>query len=139
MNFSELDKATQEEVSLLLNRHIDVSVDILKKFHFLSPILMIPDSNQIISLQPQNGFVDIDRAYAYVIEKLKSESFRYALFSYSTRIGLRSGSESDAVKTYIFTSGGTELTFYTIYGLKGIFKKVVIEKTIPAEIKENVF
>ena len=58
------------------------------------------------------------------------------MFSYSTRIGLAAGVETDALKTYIFTQNGWEVSFYTPFAVKGFFKKSIhIEKSIFAEIK----
>ena len=140
MTFSDLDNVTQEKIIELLNNHIAASVDILQQDRCLIPMLMIPDSNQLVSLQSKDGSVDVDKAYAHVIEMLKKESFTYALFSYSTRIGLETGGESDALKTYIFTSNGIEVSFYTSYTMKGLFKKTInVETTIFAELKENIF
>ena len=140
MKFSELDIAVQESIIDLLNNHIASSADILKQDRCLIPMLMIPDSNQLVSLQSRDGSVDFDRAYAAVVEKLKNEAFTYALFSYSTRIGLAAGGETDALKTYIFTQNGIEVSFYTPFTVKGLFKKTInVEKSILAEIKENVF
>ncbi len=140
MKFAELDTTTQGKIVELLNNHIATIADILKKDRCLIPMLMIPDSNQLVSLQSRDGSFDVDKAYAHVVEKLKNESFTYALFSYSMRIGLATGDESDALKTYIFTSNGIEVSFFTPYAIKGLFKKSInIEKTILAEVKENIF
>ena len=140
MKFSELDTAVQESIIDLLNNHIASTADILKQDRCLIPMLMIPDSNQLVSLQSRDGSVDVDRAYAAVVEKLKDETFTYALFSYSTRIGLAAGGKTDALKTYIFTQNGIEVSFYTPFTVKGLFKKSInVEKSILAEIKENIF
>ena len=140
MKFSELDTAVQESIIDLLNNHIASSADILKQDRCLIPMLMIPDSTQLVSLQSRDGSVDVDKAYATVVGKLKNEAFTYALFSYSTRIGLAVGGETDALKTYIFTQNGIEVSFYTPFTVKGLFKKTInVEKSILAEIKENVF
>ena len=140
MNFSELDTAVQESIVDLLNNHIAATADILKQDRCLIPMLMIPESNQLVSLQSRDGSVDVDKAYAAVVGKLKNEAFTYALFSYSTRIGLAAGGETDALKTYIFTQNGIEVSFYTPFAVKGLFKKTInVEKSILAEIKENVF
>ena len=140
MKFSELDTAVQESIIALLNNHIASTADILKQDRCLIPMLMIPDSNQLVSLQSRDGSVDVDKAYATVVGKLKDEAFTYALFSYSTRIGLATGGETDALKTYIFTQNGIEVSFYTPFTLKGLFKKTInIEKSILAEIKDNIF
>jgi hypothetical protein len=140
MTFAELDNTTQNRILGLLNNHIAATADILKRDRSLIPMLMIPDSNQLVSLQPRDGSVDVDKAYSAVVAKLKSEDFTYALFSYSTRIGLAAGGETDALKTYIFAKNGIEVSFYTPFTVKGLFKKTIhIEKTIFAEIKENVF
>ena len=140
MKFSELDTAVQESIIDLLNNHIASSADILKQDRCLIPMLMIPDSNQLVSLQSRDGSVDVDRAYATVVGKLKNEVFTYALFSYSTRIGLATGGETDALKTYIFAQNGIEVSFYTPFTVKGLFKKSInVEKSILAEIKENIF
>ena len=140
MTFAEFDNTTQEKIIDLLNNHIATTADILKQDRCLIPMLMIPDSNQLVSLQSRDGSVDVDRAYAAVVGKLKNESFTYALFSYSTRIGLAAGGETDALKTYIFTQNGIEVSFYTPFAVKGLFKKTInVEKSILAEIKENVF
>ena len=112
----------------------------MKQDRCLIPMLMIPDSNQLVSLQSRDGYVDVDRAYAAVVGKLKKEAFTYALFSYSTRIGLAAGGETDALKTYIFTKNGIEVSFYTPFTVKGLFKKTInVEKSILAEIKEHIF
>ena len=64
----------------------------------------------------------------------------YALFSYSSKIGLVNGKVCDALKTYIFTKGGLEVSFYTPFEVKGVFNKVInVEKSMLAEIKENIF
>ena len=140
MKFSELDTSVQESVIDLLNNHIASVADVLKQDRCLVPMLMIPDSNQLVSLQSRDDSVDVDKAYATVVGKLKDEAFTYALFSYSTRIGLAAGGETDALKTYIFTQNGIEVSFYTPFAVKGLFKKTInVEKSILAEIKENVF
>ena len=140
MTFAELDNDTQEKIVDLLNNHVAATADILKQDRCLIPMLMIPDSNQLVSLQSREGSVDVDKAYVAVVEKLKNEAFTYALFSYSTRIGLAAGGETDALKTYIFTQSGIEVSFYTAFVVKGLFKKTInIEKSILAEIKENIF
>lgn len=140
MKFSELDTAVQESMMDLLNNHIASSADILKHDRWLIPMLLIPDSNLLVSLQSRDGSVDVDKAYSVVVEKLKHQAFTYALFSYSTRIRLASGDETEALKTYIFTQNGIEVSFYTPFMFGGLFKKSVsFEKSIPAEIKENIF
>ena len=140
MKFAELDNTVQEKIIELLNDHIAATVGILKQDRFLLPMLRIPDSNQLVSLQSKDSSIDVDEAYTLVVEKLRKEAFTYALFSYSTRVGLLSGGESDALKTYIFTPSGVEVSFYTPYVRKGLFKKTIyVEKTILSEIKENVF
>ena len=101
---------------------------------------MIPDTKQLVSLQSIDGTIDVDGAYAAVINKLRNEDFTYALFSYSSKIGLVNGKVIDALKTYIFTKEGLEVSFYTPFEVKGIFKKVInVEKSMLAEIKENIF
>ena len=140
MQFSEFDTATQEKIIELLNNHIISTADILKKDRCLIPMLMLPDSNQLVNLQSRDGSIDVDKAYNAVVGKLKNETFTYALFSYSTRVGLATGGESDALKTYIFTQNGIEVSFYTPFAIKGLFKKTLtVEKSILAEIKENIF
>ena len=139
MKFEELDSNTQSRMIELLNHHIAISEDILMQDHVLCPMLMIPDTKQLVSLQSKDGKTDVDKAYAAVIEKLKNEVFSYALFSYSTQIGLPSG-VTDALKTHIFTSGGIEASFFTPYALKGVLKKSIhFEKTILFEVKEHIF
>ena len=75
MTFKELDNITQEKIVDLLNNHIAATADILKQDRCLIPMLMIPDSNQLVSLQSRDGSVDVDRAYAAVVGKLKNEAF----------------------------------------------------------------
>ena len=50
MTFAEFDNTTQEKIIDLLNNHIATTADILKKDRCLIPMLMIPDSNQLVSL-----------------------------------------------------------------------------------------
>ena len=140
MTFAELDTTTQEKIIDLLNNHIASTANILKQDRCLIPMLMIPDTKQLVSLQSRDGYVDVDKAYTAVVEKLKNEAFTYALFSYSTRVGLATGGETDALKTCIFTKEGLEVSFYTPFTVKGLFKKVInVEKSIFGEIKENIW
>ncbi len=140
MKFSELEPAVQESIVELLNHHLQTSADILKKDRCLLPMLMIPDSNRLFGFQSKDANTDVDKAYAIAVEKLKQEAFTYALFSYSTQVGLQSGAVSDAIKTCVFTANGIEVSFYTPYAVKGLFKKTVnMEKSILSEVKENIF
>lgn len=140
MTFAELDTATQDKIVDLVNSHIAFTANILKQDRCLLPMLMISDTNQMVSLQSRDGSVDVDRAYASVVGMLKNEAFTYALFSYSTRIGLATGGETDALKTCIFTKEGLEISFYTPFSVKGLFKKVInVEKSILGDIKEHIF
>lgn len=122
MKFSELDTTVQESIVDLLNNHIAATADILKQDRCLIPMLMIPESNQLVSLQSRDGSVDVDKAYAAVVGKLKNEAFTYALLSYSTRIGLAAGGETDALKTYIFTKNGIEVSLYAVCGQRAFQK-----------------
>lgn len=140
MKFSEIDSNVQDKIVDMLNNHIAVTVNILKQDRYLIPMLMIPDTKQLVSLQSKDGTIDVDGAYAAVINKLRNEDFTYALFSYSSKIGLVNGKVIDALKTYIFTKDGLEVSFYTPFEVKGLFKKVInVEKSMLAEIKENIF
>ena len=71
MKFSELDTTVQESIADLLNNHIAATADILKQDRCLIPMMMIPDSNQLVSLQSIDGSVDVDKAYDAVVGKLK--------------------------------------------------------------------
>ena len=138
MDFSELDSLIQYVIMDLLNSHIKTTISILEKDRYLMP-MMILDSNQLISLQSQDGSTDVDRAYVFVVEKLKNESFDHAVFSYSSKVCLSEGSITDVIKTYVFLSNGLEVSFYTPYTVKGFFKKKVsVGNTLLIEVKENV-
>ncbi len=140
MDFSNLDVELQEQIISALNSHLEISADIIKKERYLLPMLLIPESKQLIGLQSKDGVQDVDKAYEKAVELLKSESFSCALFSYSTRIGLADGGETDALKTCVFTADGLAVSFFTPYSIKGFLKKsIVIEKTIFSEINENIF
>lgn len=140
MEFSNLDVELQEQIITALNSHLEISADIIKKDRYLLPMLLIPESKQLIGLQSKDGSVDVEKAYFRALELLRKENFKYALFSYSTRIGLADGGETAALKTCVFTAGGLAVSFFTPYSIKGFIKKsIVFEKTIFSEIKENVF
>ena len=140
MNFSDIDVEVQEKILELLNNHIATSVDIIKTDHILLPMLILFDSRQLFSLQAKDDKTDVDKAYSFVVDKLKKESFSYALFSYSTQIEFENGKISSAIKTYIFTAQGIEVSLYTPYSLKGLLRKSInIGKTIFGGIKEHVF
>lgn len=144
MNFADIEMSVQGEIIDLLDEHIATSAEIIKEDKCLLPMLRIveenSDSNQLVCLQPADGNIDVDKAYSFVLQKLKNLNYTYALFSYSTQIGLATGNVSDAIKTVIFTSGGIAVSFYTQYSLKGVFKKTItFEKTMLGEVEENVF
>ena len=94
MDFSQLDSLIQYVIMDLLNSHVKATVSILKKDRYLMP-MMILDSNQLISLQSQDGSTDVDSAYLFVLKKLKNESFNHAVFSYSSKVCLSDGSITD--------------------------------------------
>ena len=140
MTFDELNTVTQDKIVDMLNNHVASTANILKENRCLIPMLVIPDSNQIICLQSSDGSVDVDRAYDISIAKLRNEDFTYALFSYSTRICFDACGQTDALKTSIINKNGLEVSFYTPFKIHGLFKKSInIEKSILFEIKENVF
>lgn len=140
MDFYDIDTGLQKDILSLLNDHISISTEIIKADHQLLPMLALPDSKQLFSLQPKGEKTDVDKAYASVINKLKTEVFSYALFSYSTKVVLENGKASDVIKTVVFTSSGLEFSFFTPYVLKGFFKKSIeIQQTIFGEIKEKFF
>lgn len=140
MVFSDIEVQVQEKILELLNNHIAASTDIIKVDHILLPMLILPDSNQLLSLQPESGEADVDRAYEFTINKLKNEPFSYALFSYSTKVCFANGKISDAIKTFVFTSHGIEVSFITPYSIKGILKKTVnIEKTFIGGVNDGAF
>lgn len=140
MNFGDFEIEVQEHILKLLDSHISASIDLIKSDGTLLPVLLLPDSEQLISLQPTNEITDVDKAYAVVVDRLKGEKFSYALFSYSTQIGLADGKMTDAIKSIIFISQGIEVSFFTPYSQKGLFKKTITtEKTIFGGINEHIF
>lgn len=144
MNFADIETTVQEDIIEILNGHIMASASILEEDKCLMPMMMVKgessESNQLISLVSKDGSVDVDKAYNVAVQNLKNMDFTYALFSYSTQVGLESGRLADAVKTFIFAKNGLTVVFYTPFVLKGLFKKkVIIEKTILGEVIENIF
>ena len=140
MTFFDLPLSAQQEIVQLLNNHIAVSADILLKDRCLIPMLMLPDTKQLMALHGEDGPVDYDKCHNLAIRVLKDKNFTYALFSYSTRVALSSGKQTDALKTCIFTGDGIEISFYSPYRIKGLFKKTIdLRKPIIGELRENVF
>ncbi len=142
MDFKDFEVSVQNDIIELLNEHVATSAEIIRDDKCLLPMLMIKgedsDSNQLVCLQPADGNIDVDKAYCFVLQKLKALPFTYALFSYSTQVGLATGGISDAIKTVIFTSQGAAVSFYTPYSLKGVFRKTLtLEKSMLGEIEEN--
>ena len=64
MKFSEIDSNVQDKIVDMLNNHIAATVNILKQDRHLIPMLMIPDTKQLVSLQSKDGTIDVDSAYA---------------------------------------------------------------------------
>lgn len=140
MKFTDLSSETRDKILELLQTHISKATNLIRTDRCFYPMMMIPDTNQVISLMPKGRYVDIDRAYATAVDKLRNEPFTYALFSYSTRVGSAEGIEKDALKTCIFTSDGIEADFVTPYTLKGFFKKTIeLDSTQLFALKENFF
>lgn len=47
---------------------------------------------------------------------------------------------TDALRTYLYTADGLELSFTTPYVLKGLFKKTIqLEETFISDVKEHIF
>lgn len=128
MEFSNLDVELQEQIITALNSHLEISADIIKKDRYLLPMLLIPESKQLIGLQSKDGSVDVEKAYFRALELLRKENFKYALFSYSTRIGLADGGETDVLKTCVFTADGLAVSFFTPYSIKGFIKNQLFLK-----------
>lgn len=144
MNFQDIPNEITDKVLELLNNHLALSASNLSKDKCVLPMLMTqgnkPDSNNLMSLQPKNGQIDVDAALAVAIELLKKTDFEFALFSYSTQIGLSNGKLTNALKTFIFTENGLTIVFFTPYKISGFLKKKVdYEKSILGEIIDNIF
>lgn len=143
MDFKDINIDVQNKIVDILNNHIAAVVGILKEDKFLEPMMRInanDSKDTLISLVSEDGSIDVDRALETSINRLKVTEFNYALFSYSTQIGLSPTKIMDALKTYIFIKDGLTVAFYTPYEFKGLFKKNInIERTLLAEVIENIF
>ena len=143
MDFKDINIDVQNKIVDILNNHIAAVVGILKEDKFLEPMMRInanDSKDTLISLVSEDGSIDVDRALETSINRLKVTEFNYALFSYSTQIGLSSTKVMDALKTYIFLKDGLTVAFYTPYEFKGLFKKNInIERTLLDEVNENIF
>ena len=143
MDFKDINIDAQNKIVDILNNHIAAVVGILKEDKFLEPMMRInanDSKDTLISLVSEDGSIDVDRALETSINRLKVTEFNYALFSYSTQIGLSPTKIMDALKTYIFIKDGLTVAFYTPYEFKGLFKKNInIERTLLAEVIENIF
>lgn len=141
MQFSEIESGTREEMWKLLEEHLSASAQIIAKDKQLTPMLAVyADSPQLVGLQPADGVVDVDRAYERAVQKLQSMSYHYAIFSYSTRIGLNTGKETSAVKCVIFAKDGLSVEIYVPYNISGLLKrKVTYEKAIVSQVLPDVF
>lgn len=144
MKFQDIPNEITEKALSILDKHLEISTSNLLKDKCILPMLMTisknPNYNNIMSLLPQNGQVDVDLALSKAIKELKKIDFEYALFSYSTKIGLRNGNLTNALKTYIFVKNGLTMVFFTPYKISGFIKKKVnYEKSIIGEIVDNIF
>lgn len=144
MNFQDIPNETTDKVLELLNNHLALSASNLSKDKCVLPMIMTqgsePNSNNLMCLQSRNGQTDVDVALSVAIEQLKKINFEFALFSYSTQIGLSNGKLTDALKTYIFVKSGLTIVFFTPYKISGFIKKKVdYDKSIIGEIIDNVF
>ena len=92
--------------------------------------------SEIIGMHKDNLIFFINR-YVHniaIAEELAEDVFAELLI-YKRRYNFKT-----SLKTYIFTKEGLEVSFYTPFTVKGLFKKVInVEKSILAEIKENIF
>ena len=144
MNFQDIPNEITDRVLDLLNTHLELSSANLAKDKCVLPMMVTwgdaPNSNNVMSLQSQSGQVDVDKALSVAIEQLRKIDFEFALFSYSTQIGLSNGSLTNALKTYIFVKSGLTVVFFTPFKLSGfIKKKVAYDKSIIGEVIENIF
>lgn len=140
MQFEDLDQEIQESILNMLEYHVNTCAQILTEEGTYIPMLIVPDAHLYLCLVPEDGETDVDRAYELAIERLKPLTFSYAIFSYSTQLASEKGKVIDALKTYVFTANGIEVTFFTTYTRKGLFKKkLAFGETFLHELKENVF
>ena len=139
MLFSELDATVRQDITALLNAHIEASAEILEEDGYIPPMLLFPDTEALSDFSEIEEDIDEDTAYAVTIEALSGEDFSYAVLSFSTTILLR-GEETEALKTFIFSGDGLECLFYTPYTISGGFRKTVqLQKTVIFDVRENVF
>jgi hypothetical protein len=144
MDFENIAPKMQETIMQLLDKHLSITIKILEKDKCVIPMFWAkgskPDSNSIAVLQPKDGNTDVDAALKVALLRLKEIDFEYALFSYSTEIGMNGGCLINALKTFIFDKNGLAVVFFTPYKIRGLFnKKVYYEKSIIYEVIENVF
>jgi len=144
MNFQDIPNEIADKILELLNYHLAASTSNLAKDKCVLPMLMTqgskPNSNNIMSLQQKNGQINVDMALSVAVKNLQNIDFDFALFSYSTQIGLRDDKFTDALKTYIFVKSGLTVVFFTPYKISGFIKKKVdYQKSIISEIIDNIF
>lgn len=144
MKFTDIDTERQDIIINELNNHLVVSHDLLKKDKCILPLLIIKgetkEKTQLISLQPQDGLIDVDKAFDAAIAKLKTTQFKISIFSYSTKMSFDGKQYIDAIKSVIIFKEGLTAVIFSPYVIKGLFnKKVYIGKSTMEQVIENIF
>lgn len=144
MKFTDINQERQDLIINELNNHLIASYNIIKKDKALLPLLIIKgekeNDNKLISLQPESGRIDVDKAFESALATLKSTEFNVAIFSYSTKMSFDGKSFINAIKTVIMFKDGFLISFFSPYEIKGFIKKeVYIGKSSLGEIEENIF
>lgn len=127
MRFKELDRAIQDMVRQMVDEHLQASIPILARDKELLPMMQVRGNcgNQLVMLQSAGSDMDVGKAYAAAVSKLKGLDFDCALFSYSTQIGLGDGRWTTALKSVVMTKAGLAVSIFVPYEIKGLFKKQV--------------
>ena len=144
MNFTDIDIERQDIIINELNNHLVVSHDLLKKDKCILPLLIIKgetkEETKLISLQPQDVLIDVDRAFAAVIAQLRTTQFKISIFSYSTKMSFDGKQYIDAIKSVIIFKEGLTAVIFSPYVIKGLInKKVYIGESTMEQVIENIF
>ena len=137
MEFEELPQALQKTFLDLLKEHAGVCAEMLQEGHSLEPMMRINGGAEpvLLSLQPQDGVVKMDRMMEKAKEILRTRKFETAALSYTSSSVLK---KSETLVTFLFHKSGVAVLFFTAYHFSGLFrKKLVLDRHLVGEVFEN--
>ena len=126
MNIEQIAKEDKNTMLAMLTNHLEGWVrEMLEEMGSFTPFLVVlcNDDRPKFFAVPVNGQTDVDEVFKVAANMLKEQTFDGAIFCMIAPVIDRKGKTVNAIKSVVVLPNKMAGDFFTLYKLKGLFKK----------------